>query len=76
MNADGSDAVRLTNFAGDDAYPSWSPGQDKIAFHRRIAGHAQVFTMNADGTDVTQLTFPTTIEFSGFPSWGKGEPNQ
>jgi TolB protein len=30
--------------------------------------------MNADGSDVTQITFtpvPITPQFSGFPSWGK-----
>ena len=27
--------------------------------------------MNADGTEVRQITFTQTPGFSGFPSWGK-----
>ena len=87
LNADGSGVpVRLTDF-DDEPYPSnplvtkatWSPDGDRIAFHRRVVevtgtrGHTQIYTMNADGTDVTQITFtptPPTPEFSGFPSWG------
>ena len=71
MDADGTNQVRLTFFAGQDTKPTWSPKGDRIAFHRRIAGHLEVFTMNADGTDVTQLTNTPTPGFSGFPSWGK-----
>ena len=65
MNADGSEQVRLTNFDADIT-PSnvnvtkatWSPKGDRIAFHRRVTpvagmrGHLEVYTMNADGTDV------------------------
>jgi TolB protein len=83
MDADGSNQLRLTNF--DTANPSnvsvtkptWSPKGDRIAFHRRVGlqgqrGHLEVYTMNADGTDVRQITFTTpTSGFSGFPSWGK-----
>jgi len=77
MNADGTDQVRLTFFAGQDTKPTWSPKGDRIAFHRRIAGylggHLQVFTMNPDGTDLKQITetIPPEFFFSGFPSWGK-----
>ena len=37
-------------------------------------GHTQIYTMNADGSAITQITFtpdPPTAQFSGFPSWGK-----
>lgn len=83
MNADGSDPVRLTNFDAEAtpsnvnvAKPTWSPKGDRIAFHRRVGlpgqrGHLEVYTMNADGTDVRQITFTQTPGFSGFPSWGK-----
>jgi Tol biopolymer transport system component len=83
MDADGSNPVRLTNFDTEPT-PSnvlvtkatWSPTGDRIAFHRRVGpqgarGHAEVYTMNADGTDVRQITFTTPPGFSGFPSWGK-----
>ena len=79
MNADGSDQVRLTFFAGQDTKPTWSQNGDRIAFHRRIpippattGGHLEVFTMDANGNDVTQITYTTPSPgFSGFPSWGK-----
>jgi TolB protein len=88
MDADGSNQVRLTNF--DTAptpsnvavtKPTWSPKGDRIAFHRRVGlegqrGHFEVYTMNADGTDVRQITFTPTPGFSGFPSWGKWSANQ
>lgn len=84
MNADGSDPVRLTYFDGEITpgnanvtKPTWSPKGDRISFHRRVAdvqgarGHLQVYTINADGTDVRQITFTEDPGFSGFPSWGK-----
>ena len=83
MNADGSDPVRLTNFDAEPTpsnvnvtKPTWSPKGDRIAFHRRVGlqgqrGHLEVYTMNADGTEVRQITFTQTPGFSGFPSWGK-----
>lgn len=87
MNADGSNPVQLTDFSLWPTptnilvtKPTWSPKGDRIAFHRRVGdavrGHAQIYTMNADGSDVTQITntdppVPITPQFSGFPSWGK-----
>jgi TolB protein len=73
MNADGSNLVRLTFFAGQDTNPSWSPKADQIVFQRRIAGHAQVFTMYADGSGVTPISNTPSPGFSGFPSWAKGK---
>jgi Tol biopolymer transport system component len=84
MNADGSGIPeRLTNFTAEPtpnnvavSKPTWSPAGDRIAFHRRVGaqgarGHLEVYTMNADGTNVTQITFTPSPGFSGFPSWGK-----
>jgi len=71
MNADGGDPVRLTFFDGQDTKPTWSPKGDRIAFHRRIEGHLEVHTMNADGSDVFRITDTPGVGFSGFPSWGK-----
>jgi len=73
MDADGTNPVRLTFFAGQDTKPTWSPTGDRIAFQRRIAGHLQIFTMNPDGSDQQPITetIPPEFFFSGFPSWGK-----
>ena len=84
-NADGTGIQeRLTNFSAEPTpsnvsvtKPTWSPSGDRITFHRRVGaqgarGHLEVYTMNADGTNVTQITFTTPSPgFSGFPSWGK-----
>ena len=83
MDADGSNQERLTNF--DAAVtprliavtkPTWSPSGDRISFHRRVGvaplpGHFEVYTMNADGSDIQQITSTIDPGFSGFPSWGK-----
>ncbi|MGD2070464.1 MAG: translocation protein TolB, partial [Gemmatimonadota bacterium] len=37
--------------------PSWSPDARRISFQRSVDGVFQIFTMNADGTDVVQVTF-------------------
>jgi Tol biopolymer transport system component len=83
MQADGSVSQRLTNFSAEPTpsdvsvtKPTWSPTGDRIAFQRRVGaqgtrGHLEVYTMNADGSDVTRITFTTSPGFSGFPSWGK-----
>jgi len=56
INADGSGATDLAPGSTNAAHPSFSPDGTKIAFTEEGANGIQLFTMNADGTDVTQLT--------------------
>jgi Tol biopolymer transport system component len=58
MSADGSNLTRLTDNAVADLTPTWSPDGQKITVHRPVAGLAQLFVMNADGTVQLQLTSP------------------
>ena len=75
MNADGSNPVNLTNNSrfptagfNYDAIPSWSPDGRKIAFtSTRDNGDFEVYTMNADGSDVTRITFASG--FDGRCDW-------
>lgn len=58
MNADGENVVRLTETAGRDVEPSWSPDGSKIAFasdrDRRV--NLEIYVMNANGKNPVRLT--------------------
>jgi TolB protein len=57
VGSDGSGLTRLTSGEGNNAYPAFSPDGSKIAFTSDRTGTWQVWLMNADGSDQTQLTF-------------------
>ena len=68
MNADGSNARRLTYRDTSDGRPAWSPDGRSIAFQsRRDGDYNQIYVMNADGSGVRRLTDNTAEEFS--PRW-------
>lgn len=78
MNADGSGRTRLTGTeAGPDSYPPygdiypvWSPDGGQIAFIRRTGApdyRADLYVVNADGTDLRQITTEGT--FDDRPDW-------
>lgn len=54
MRPDGSDIKRVTS--KDDIDPSWSPNGSMISFASSRAGARQLFVMNADGSNVQQVT--------------------
>jgi TolB protein len=59
--------VPLTNHATlSDGSPTWSPDGTKIFFHSNRSGTWQIWSMNADGSNLVQLT--TTAE-NHSPSW-------
>jgi len=50
----------LTNLTNNDALdlnPVWSPDGKRIAFESNRAAFTQIYLMNADGSNVTQLTY-------------------
>ena len=67
----GGDVRRLTSTPDTLAgLPDWSPDGERIAFYTesfRPGPPAQVHVMNADGSDVTQLT--RGPGFKGLPNW-------
>jgi K319L-like, PKD domain/WD40-like Beta Propeller Repeat len=56
-NADGSNISRLTNDAGKDDQPAWSPDRSQIAFISDRTGSPEIYIMNADGSNVVRRTF-------------------
>ena len=54
MKPDGRNPHPLTN--KDDIDPTWSPDGSRIAFASSRAGARQLFVMNADGSNIQQVT--------------------
>ena len=76
IKADGSDPIptRLTSTPQGELGPHWLPssaaGGNKILYQRPLPGQGQqIWLMNADGTDQTQLTFADQGT-NQFPNWG------
>jgi Tol biopolymer transport system component len=55
--------TQLTDDAEFDGRARWSPDGSKIVFESNRDGDWEIFTMNADGTNVTQLTQNTTADW-------------
>ena len=59
MDLDSSTLLNLTNDPGSDHYPRWSPDGRRIAWNkwppRGLDGGAEIFTMNADGSNPRNL---------------------
>ncbi|MBI1750432.1 MAG: PD40 domain-containing protein [Acidobacteria bacterium] len=68
VQPDGSERRQLTRAPGGHAFPAWSRDGKRIAFTSLRTGAVEIWVMNVDGTDQTQLTFPPA---SGnfVPSW-------
>jgi len=58
MRNEGSAPRRLTTDPAIDANAAWSPDQTRIVFRSdRSPDGTELYSMNADGSNVTQLTF-------------------
>jgi TolB protein len=65
MRPDGGNPRRLTN--RDDIDPTWSPDGSMIAFASSRGGARQLFVMEADGTNIRQVT--DLSDMGGRSSW-------
>jgi Tol biopolymer transport system component len=71
MDADGSNALRLTRSEGDDIAPDWAPDGSRIAFNsdRNFPGYGahELYSIEPDGNCLTWLTNGTAN--SAGPAW-------
>jgi Tol biopolymer transport system component len=69
VNADGSNWTKLTDNEGYRA-PSWSPDGQRIAFISGNTDESELYIMDANGSNLTQLTnLSKTGEFPMFLTW-------
>jgi WD40-like Beta Propeller Repeat len=69
INADGSGRTALTRNPAVDVEPGWSPDGKKITFSSdRDGGDYDIYTMDADGSDVAQVTKNSGVNDS-LPDW-------
>lgn len=59
-----------TTYLGFDLRPAWSPDGSQIVFTSYFNGEHDLFAVNADGTDIRQLTF-TADANETFPAWAR-----
>lgn len=67
MDTDGGGQIRLTEHAGEDHSPAWSPDGQRIAFISTRDGNSEIYVMNADGSGQTRLTNSTAGDLA--PAW-------
>jgi Tol biopolymer transport system component len=65
---------KLTDHPANDTMPAWSPDGTRIAFISDRDGDAEkpqshLFVMNADGSDVEQLTSSDRVDNAALPAW-------
>lgn len=70
MNANGKDIRQLTQNFDNNTDPSWSPDGQQIAFdHGAIGSPADLYVMDADGSNRVNITNTATV--AGLdPDWG------
>ena len=73
VSSQGGCADRLTSHVADDTYSAWSRDGQRIAFSSNRAGGINLFIMNADGTDIRQVT--NTDRSLGLVGFGVDENN-
>jgi Tol biopolymer transport system component len=66
VNAEGADRRQLTSSLFGNFFPAWSPNGTTLAIVSVRSGAPQIWTMAADGSSPTQLTFAS---FNILPAW-------
>jgi len=66
---DGTGRQQLTTVS-DNQFPAWTPDGTRMAFASMRTGNSEIWTMNADGSNQTQLTF-NTLGGNFTPEWSR-----
>jgi Tol biopolymer transport system component len=70
VSRDGLNIRRLTSMAGVEDQPQWSPNGSTILFRGTVNDRSDFYTINADGTGLTNLTAQhTTLDTRSDPAW-------
>jgi len=64
-DTNGANAKQLSFLGGDSRYPQWSSDASKIVFSSMKESPPQIFVMEADGSNLKQLT----TKGATFPAW-------
>jgi TolB protein len=73
VDPDMGDAVNLTRSPkSEERYACWSPDGKHIAFTSNRDGTYNLYVMNADGSNVRQLTYEKDPTVTYMPSWSGG----
>lgn len=74
VNDDGTGERHVFDEAGEcesdppiDLCPTWAPDGRQLAFHSTMDGDAEIYTINLDGSGLTQLT--DNDAYDGCPDW-------
>jgi len=64
---------KLTDNSWDDEYPKWSPDGKRIAYTANPRGNYDIFVMDMDGSNITQITTSQKdeVEHAWFPDGKK-----
>jgi TolB protein len=67
IRPDGTGMGRVTDSAGADTEPAWSPDGQRLAFVSDRDGNLEIYVMAADGSSVTRLTDDPGVDTT--PAW-------
>jgi hypothetical protein len=69
MNTDGSGDAAIIDSTLNTWVPSWSPDGSQIAFCSDMSGCAEIYTMNADGSNIQRVTWDGCPNGNYNPHW-------
>lgn len=71
VDRSGMNVRHLTSMAGVETEPAWSPDGTRIAFagSATVGSSQDIYVMNADGTNVVNITADMPLSWESSPAW-------